>query len=150
MGGWLVKCDFITHSGSSDPSLDSESKLEPSVAKCPACQSVKAWKNIEIIVPPSTLILHLKRFTFENNTNAAKKLHVPISCPPVLSMKNETKYQLNAVINHMGETTSSGHYNILLHDKRHSRYIIVDDLEIRNNPVLDYILCYSVYKTVIR
>ena len=33
VGGRLVKCDFITHSGSSDPSLDSESKFEPSVAK---------------------------------------------------------------------------------------------------------------------
>ena len=94
--------------------------------------------SVAIIVPPSTLILQLKRFIFEKNTNAAKKLHVPISCPPVLSMKNETKYQLNAVINHIGETTSSGLYNILLHDKRHSRYILVDDLEIRNNPVLDY------------
>ena len=33
-GGW-VKTEFITHSGSSEPSLDSESKLEPSVAKMP-------------------------------------------------------------------------------------------------------------------
>ena len=32
VGGRLVKSDFITHSGSSDPSLDSESKFEPSVA----------------------------------------------------------------------------------------------------------------------
>ena len=31
VGGW-VKTDFIIRSGSSEPSLDSESKLEPSVA----------------------------------------------------------------------------------------------------------------------
>ena len=31
-GGWVVKRDFITHSGSSEHSLDSESKFEPSVA----------------------------------------------------------------------------------------------------------------------
>ena len=31
--GVSVKTDFITHSGSSELSLDSESKLEPSVAK---------------------------------------------------------------------------------------------------------------------
>ena len=37
VGRWVVgvsvKTDFITHSGSSELSLDSESKLEPSVAK---------------------------------------------------------------------------------------------------------------------
>ena len=36
VGGWvggLVKRDFITHSGSSEHSLDSESKFKPSVAK---------------------------------------------------------------------------------------------------------------------
>ena len=37
MGRWVVgvsvKTDFITHSGSSELSLDIESKLEPSVAK---------------------------------------------------------------------------------------------------------------------
>ena len=32
MGGWVVKRDFITHSGSSEHGLDSESKFEPSVA----------------------------------------------------------------------------------------------------------------------
>ena len=31
--GVSVKTDFLTHSGSSELSLDSESKLEPSVAK---------------------------------------------------------------------------------------------------------------------
>ena len=35
MVGWLVKCDFITPSGTSDPGLDSESKFEQSVAKVP-------------------------------------------------------------------------------------------------------------------
>ena len=37
VGRWVVgvsvKTDFVTHSGSSELSLDSESKLEPSVAK---------------------------------------------------------------------------------------------------------------------
>ena len=32
VGGWVVKRDFRTHSGSSEHSLDSESKFEPSVA----------------------------------------------------------------------------------------------------------------------
>ena len=105
--------------------------------------------SVAIIVPPSTLILHLKRFTFEETTNTTKKLHVPICSPSVLYLQNETKYQLNAVINHIGETTSSGHYNILLVDRHNSRYILVDDLEIKNNPILDdmdrmsYVIVYT-------
>ena len=79
-----------------------------------------------IIVPPSTLILQLKNFLLK-----------------------KTKYQLNAVVNDIGETTSSGHYNILLHDKNDNRFILVDVLEIRNNPVLDemnsisYVIVYT-------
>ena len=45
--------------------LDSFLEGEQAERKCPTCQSVKGWKNMEIVVPPSTLILHLKRFTFE-------------------------------------------------------------------------------------
>ena len=48
MVGWLVKCDFITPSGTSDPGLDSESKFEQSVAKVP-----------NFFVPPPRIILNL-------------------------------------------------------------------------------------------
>ena len=129
--------------------LDSFLEKEEIERTCPACQSLKGWKNKEIIVPPSTLILQLKRFSFEEDTYSSKKLHVPISCPLVLYLKNETKYQLNMVVNHIGETASSGHYNILLNDRHHNKFILVDDLEIRSNPVLDdmdkmsYVIVYT-------
>ena len=115
--------------------------------KCSFCQSLKSLKTVEIIVPPSTLILHLKRFTYDEETKVSRKLNVPVSCPLVLSFKNENVYELNAVINHIGESTSSGHYNIMLVDR--GRFILVDDLEICYNPDLEdmkrisYVVVYT-------
>ena len=122
--------------------LDSYFSIEQIERKCSDCQSPKSLKSVEIIVPPSTLILHLKRFTYDEMTKATKKLHVPVSCPLVLSFKNENMYGLNAVINHIGESSSSGHYNIMLADKLGSRFILVDDLEISYNAVLNDMISY--------
>ena len=47
-------------------------------------------------------------------------------------------YQLNTVINHIGEESTSGHYNILLADKHDSRFILVDDSEISYISDLNY------------
>ena len=83
-----------------------------------------------IIVYPSTLIIQLKRFTFNEVTRVSKKLHNPVSSPATLSLNNESKYQLNAVVNHIGENLTSGHYNIMLADNQHRKFILVDDSEI--------------------
>ena len=42
-------------------------------------------------------------------------------------------YQLNSVINHMGETLDAGHYNILFHGKVDNNFILVDDSDIYYN-----------------
>ena len=126
--------------------LDSYFSREQIERKCSDCQSLKSLKSVEIIVPPSTLILHLKSFTYDEMTKATKKLHVPVSCPLALSLKDEKNYRLNTVINHIGESSSSGHYTIMLVDKLGSRIILVDDLEISYNAVLnDMILYVAVY-----
>ena len=52
-----------------------------------------------------------------------------------LSLEGKAMYQLNSVINHMGEDTRSGHYNILVMDDDQQSFILVDDLEIRRSPV---------------
>ena len=69
MGRWVVgvsvKTDFLTHSGSSELSLDSESKLEPSVAIKPyqtklnlTKQKSKVQENdwSKIILGPKNLV----------------------------------------------------------------------------------------------
>ena len=58
-------------------------------------------------------------------------------------------YQLNSVINHMGNTTNSGHYNILLQDKSNEDFILVDDIDmnynsnITENNKVSYVVIYD-------
>ena len=54
--------------------LDSYLFREQIEKKCSNCQSLRCWKSAEIIVPPSTIILHLKRCTYEEVTKITKKL----------------------------------------------------------------------------
>ena len=82
----------------------------------PSCKSTNSLKSLEITLPPSTLIIQLLRFSFDVSKNKTRKLHMPLNCPTTVSLKNCGMYQFNLVINHIGESSSSGHYNILLLD----------------------------------
>ena len=130
-------------------SLDSHFITELVEKRCSKCPSVNSWKSQEIIVSPSTLIIQLKRFAFNEMTRVTKKLHVPVSSPVTLSLNSKNTYQLNAVVNHIGENSTSGHYNILLADEQHNRFILVDDLKISNIldsdhfDALSYVVLYT-------
>ena len=115
--------------------LDSHFSQEQIEKRCPMCPLLKCLKSVEIIVPPATLILQLNRFSYDRTSKTTNKLHTPVSCPVTLSLQGTAMYQLNSVINHMGENTRSGHYNILVMDEDKNSFIMVDDLEIRRNPV---------------
>ena len=107
--------------------------MEPSVAKCSNCESMKSSKSSEILVPPSTLILQLKRFSYDESVGRGTKIHVPVHCPINLLFNGSIMYQLNSVINHMGESLDSGHYNILFHGKLDNKFVLVDDSNIFYN-----------------
>ena len=68
VGGWvggLVKRDFITHSGSSEHSLDSESKFEPSVAiTCP-------WRSHILRLHSSAFMLFFEDLLTYIDTNSS-------------------------------------------------------------------------------
>ena len=101
--------------------------------KCSKCESMKSSKSSEIIVPPSTLILQLKRFSYDESVGRGTKLHVPVQCPINLLFNGSIMYQLNSVINHMGDSLDSGHYNILLNGKLENKFILLDDSDICYN-----------------
>ena len=103
--------------------------------KCTSCPETATMcsKGINIVIPPSTLILHLLRFTYDESTNQTSKLHTPVKCPLDLMLNSTTKYQLDSVINHIGESSTSGHYNILILDKNNQNFVLLDDLDISYN-----------------
>jgi ubiquitin C-terminal hydrolase len=64
---------------------------------------------------PKSLIIGLKRFTFDANAGYSVKLHDVVAYPdvltmPVLSGGVAQRYQLCAVVEHLGKSPDGGHY----------------------------------------
>ena len=74
---------------------------------------------------------------------------MPINCSTTVSLKNCGMYELNSVINHIGESSTSGHYNILLYNPLNKQSVLVDDTDIDYNASLDTVneICYVVSYT---
>jgi len=74
-----------------------------------------ATRRLVIDELPTVLVLHLKRFAYDFETNESHKLHNDIEVPAVLTMpksltKQSNKYNLFAIIYHHGQKLSTGHY----------------------------------------
>ena len=129
--------------------FDAYISSEQVVRTCQNCQSVKSCKSTEIITPPSTLILHLKRFSYNEINHIATKLHVPVQCPLNLNLKGADMYYLNSVINHLGESLTSGHYTIVLNDTVKSSFVLIDDeqisydVDVRETDEVSYVVIYT-------
>ena len=71
-----------------------------------------------------------------------------IYCPSTIVLPNGSTYTLNSVINHIGKTVKSGHYNIVVQDESNSKYVLLDDLNISEDKLdsdtskLSYVLTY--------
>ena len=62
--------------------------------------------------------------------NEASKIHDQIMCSPSILMPSGSTYFLVSVINHIGEDTTSGHYNVMLSNKHSNKYVLLDDSNI--------------------
>ena len=114
-------------------------------SKCPACNGTQCEKTVEILCTPSTIILHLLRFLYDENLDATLKLDCPIFCPSLLTLPNGSTFILNSVINHIGESSTSGHYNIVLFDEEHNKLILLDDSQITEDIVFDQDMAQNSY-----
>lgn len=89
---------------------------------CEKCKKKqKATKQFTIGSPPGTLILHLKRFSYDKYGNEGKKLQNDVSFPRELDLSHlglmspesralQTGYYLRAVVIHKGLSLGRGHY----------------------------------------
>ncbi|KTW26157.1 hypothetical protein T552_03049 [Pneumocystis carinii B80] len=103
-------------------------------------EKLKATKQVFIETFPQVLILHLKRFIYDNVGGAQKSyknVHYPLQFeipPTVMSphrrVEKNIKFILFAVVYHHGMSTSGGHYTVdLLRQDLHS-WIRIDDTHI--------------------
>lgn len=91
---------------------------------CSACkQAVDAGKQMTVLQLPNSLIIHLKRFTFDWQSGYMQKVDHKVEYPEVLDMapyvspeKKEyhqekgSLYRLHGVLVHHGRDCNSGHY----------------------------------------
>ena len=94
--------------------LNNMFKIESIDYKCEKCENMKNNKiEKKIMNIPKTLIMKIKKYY--NIDNRMIKNNQPINYPPILDIQpyiigNESvKYELYAIINHVG-TINSGHY----------------------------------------
>jgi ubiquitin carboxyl-terminal hydrolase 12/46 len=102
--------------------------------QCPKCPArVKATRSVRFLALPRTLVLHLKRFRGKVGSEPVKLPHRVVFprelCLAVLSaescMRRDRRYELFAVVAHVGRGLSSGHYVCLA---RHGpQWFLYDD-----------------------
>lgn len=106
----------------------------------------KATKQVFIESFPPVLILHLKRFQYDNTGSGTQKIWKKVGYPlqlelpkevfppskrAALAIAGEPKYRLISVVYHHGKSAAGGHYtvDILRQDER--EWVRVDDTVIR-------------------
>lgn len=113
--------------------------------KSPKGPSALAYKQVFIETVPPVLILHLKRFQYDN-TGGAQKIWKKIGYPlelelpqkvfppslwPVLAHSGLPKYRLIAAVYHHGKNASGGHYTVDVRRQDAREWIRLDDTFIR-------------------
>jgi ubiquitin carboxyl-terminal hydrolase 10 len=114
--------------------------------KSPKGPNVTATKQVFIETVPPVLILHLKRFQFDNTGGTTQKIWKKVGYPLELEMPKEVfprqkrsvyahgglpKYRLTAVVYHHGKNASGGHYTVDVRRQDGREWIRLDDTVIR-------------------
>ena len=59
-----------------------------------------------------------------------EKIHNEVTSPPTLILPSGTRYSLHSVINHIGEDTQSGHYNVIMFEAEAEKIVLLDDTSV--------------------
>ena len=117
--------------------------------KCPSCGLLKCQKKVEVICPPSTLILHLLRFMYDDNEAVTIKQQSPMLSPTQLNLPTGASYVLTSIINHVGEASDSGHYTIIIYDEPRHKFMLIDDtmitdgVKLQDMVEMSYVVAYT-------
>ena len=94
---------------------------------CPKCPKSTVRKTSSLITEPGVLILQLMRYKYDDKQQKVIKLQQKVISPSRLILQKGTEYSLHSVINHLGENTQSGHYNLVLFNSEAKKSILLDD-----------------------
>lgn len=110
-------------------------------------RATTAKKQVFIDSLPPVLILHLKRFQYENNLTGTQKIWKKIGYPLELEIPKDVfsptkraaltiggglpKYRLTAVVYHHGKSAAGGHYTVDVLRQDFQEWVRIDDTVIR-------------------
>lgn len=113
----------------------------------PRGQKATATKQVFIETLPPVLILHLKRFHYDNTTKRAEKIWKKVGYPLELEIPKEVfpmqarnkftahgglpRYQLTGVVYHHGKNANGGHYTVDIRRQDGREWIRMDDTVLR-------------------
>ena len=116
------------HGLSVQSSMENFLKDEELESECGKCQNQVLVKKFEILAEPSTLIIQLKRYKYEER-RTIKKLD-EIECSKKISLPSGSTYTISTIVNHIGERPEDGHYNVLIYDNINESFVLLDDLSV--------------------
>ena len=113
--------------------LDNYLADEEVMSKCSDCDIEELVKQTEIITEPSTIIIQLKRYSYDEGKRMAVKKNDSIEITRSLNMASGTSYTISSIINHFGDNPKEGHYNVLIYDCRKDLFVLLDDQYVNQN-----------------
>ena len=106
------------------------------------------YSSNKFIQDPANLIMQLNRFRYSPLDGQAIKLQEPLIFPPVIQLPSGCSYRLVATVNHLGETTNSGHYISLLYDHDTDKFSLLDDSSVIHSVEMNEDISQQVYLLV--
>lgn len=134
---WELKCDTCEHTKNkkqifNDLSLNLTTTIEESLLnffqskliidlRCSECENINTTFHTPMILKlPQILCLHIKRYTSQGSkSNIPMQFKYNIIMDPFMDplvdpdMKRSTNFELQSIINHIGQETNTGHYTTI-------------------------------------
>lgn len=115
---------------------------------CERCQRrVEATKRMELYKLPPVVMLHLKRFTFDQKAGCVKKVHgqieldggsigqpVDLEMYTVSQQRGHALYDIIGIVNHHGSDANSGHYTATCYHCVEGAWYSFDDKRVTEIP----------------
>ncbi|XP_060730587.1 uncharacterized protein LOC132848677 isoform X2 [Tachysurus vachellii] len=115
--------------------------------QCGQKNETETWNEIKDL--PKILTLYPKRFYFDYYKMRPVKNHCPMDIPLQLVMSPNSKYDLYAVINHIGNE-SGGHYNAVIKSFEDGKWYCFDDTSVREDSESSFRLSRQAYLLMYR
>jgi ubiquitin carboxyl-terminal hydrolase 48 len=103
--------------------------------KCDECgrESVRMTKRL--LTSPQVLLIHLKRFEYNKDTNVYSRINSYVDVPMELDLATlanggEGKYKLQGVMHHLGSSLDSGHYVADVRNPEDGKFYHADDSKV--------------------